>query len=111
MLKAYNIDGTVYFENEKKEIFYVAKIDKVLIQDTTAAGTPVVFDDLADEEEKEELEININEYFDVKYVVTEKDTYSIKDEIKAAGGNWDGYKWVLSEPNPKFETKTIYIKK
>jgi len=63
-------------------------------------------DDWFDLEDAESLDIN--EYYNVIYRVNEKDTYSIKEEIKAEGGKWNGNYWILPKESKKFKTE-IFI--
>lgn len=50
--------------------------------------------------------LDINEYYNVMFIVAEENTYKIKDEIKAEGGKWNGKNWVLPKQSKKFKTDT-----
>lgn len=55
-------------------------------------------------------ERQFEEFFNVEYIVDEKNTYAIKEQIKADGGKWDGMCWTVPGPSDKYKTK-MYISK
>jgi len=110
MIKLYKVYNEIYKEDD----FYFADLEGDKVYELDYNGelieqTGVIVDDFFDVEDAEE--VKIEDYYNVKYIVSEVNTYEIKEIIKAEGGKWNGSNWTVPAPSKNFETKAFYTAK
>lgn len=102
-------DNLFFADIEEDKVYDLEKTPSFLGDQLVDSGFTV--DDNFDIEDVEEVEIT--DYYKVKYVVDEKDTYSIKYQIDSEGGKWDEIEkvWTVPGSSANFKTKIYYTKK
>lgn len=105
MIKLYNVEGDLFFADvENDKIYEIGVMNDLVAQNG-------VIDDYFDIEDAEE--VKVEDHYKVKYIVDEKDTYSIKEIIKEEGGKWDSVRsrWIVKGPSRNFKTKILLSEK
>ncbi len=102
-LKAYSGLENLFFADEETDKTYeIGYNDELEEQEET-------IDEMFDIENAEVVEMS--DYYKVLCTVDEKNTFNIKDMIKADGGKWNGMSWKVPGPSDNYKTILRLLKK